>query len=151
MSAAAEKQLTEFLGAYTPAITAIANAARKKVQSLVPGATELVYDNYNALVIGFGPADKTSEVILSLALYPRWVTLFFWNGPKIPDPAKLLKGSGKVVRSVQLAGADTIDEPEVRALIAHALRLAPRRIDASARREVIIKLVSATQRARRPT
>ena len=61
MSAAAEKQLATFLSAYTPEIAAIAKAARKKVRSLAPGATELVYDNYNALVIGFGPADKTSR------------------------------------------------------------------------------------------
>jgi hypothetical protein len=37
---------------------------------------ELVYDNYNALAIGFGQTERVSDVIFSIAVYPRWVGLF---------------------------------------------------------------------------
>jgi hypothetical protein len=34
---------------------------------------ELVYDDYNALMFGFSPTDRTSEAFISVA---GWVTLF---------------------------------------------------------------------------
>jgi len=55
----------------------------------------MVYDNYNGLVIGFGPTERASQGIVSLAIFPRWVTLcFIQNGPDIPDPGGLLKWRG---------------------------------------------------------
>jgi hypothetical protein len=35
------------------------------------GAIELVYDNYNALVIGYGPTERASDALIFLAVYPR--------------------------------------------------------------------------------
>jgi len=35
----------------------------------------MVYDNYNGLVIGFGPTERASQGIVSLTIFPRWVTL----------------------------------------------------------------------------
>jgi hypothetical protein len=120
------------------------------MRALVPGATELVYDNYNALVVGFGPSERASDAVLSLAIFPRWVTLcFIQNGPDIPDPDRLLKGSGNVVRHMRLTSADDLDTPPVRALIRAALTLADVPIRKSGKRRMIIKSVSARQRPRR--
>jgi hypothetical protein len=47
------------------------------MRKLFPGATEIVYDNYNGLVVGFGPNDRAPLTILSMVLCPRWVTLCF--------------------------------------------------------------------------
>lgn len=152
MTAAAEKQLATFIAAFTPAVASTAKKARKKLQGILPGASELVYDNYNALAIGYAPGEKTSEAIVSLAIYPSWIRLFFLqHGPSIPDPRKRLEGSANRVRSVRLESADTLDDAEVRALIGHALQLAMRPIDATAKSRLIIKSVSAKQRPRRPT
>ena len=87
----------------------------------MPAATELVYDNYNALVFGFGPTDRASEAILSLALYPRWVTVFFLRGAELPDPENLLQGTGRQVRSIRLGAASDLQSPAVEALIAEAI------------------------------
>ena len=87
---------------YTPKIRAIARQALKKMRARLPGAVEMVYDNYNALVIAFGPTDRPSEAVFSIALYPRWVTLFFLRGSSLRDPKKILKGSGKIVRHIVL-------------------------------------------------
>ena len=64
----------------------------------IPGAQILVYDNYNALAIGFGPSDKAGQAILSLAVMPRWVTLCFLWGKGLADPHGLLKGEGSRVQ-----------------------------------------------------
>ena len=152
MSVGAEKELANFLAAFTPAIAATAKKARRKIRSILPGASELVYDNYNALAIGYAPGEKASEAIVSLAIYPSWVRLFFLqNGPSIPDPGKRLDGSANRVRSVRMESADTLDEPEIRTLIAHAIRLAVRPIDPMSKSRLLIKSVSAKQRPRRPT
>ena len=145
-------QLQRFLGKYSPATAAEARAALAHMRRLVPGAVEMVYDNYNALVIGFGPTERASEAVLSLAVFPRWVTLcFIQNGPEIPDPAALLKGSGNVVRHVRLGSAKDLDKPAIRTLVKNALALADVPIDPAGHRRMIIKSISAKQRPRRPT
>ena len=148
MTAAA--QFRAFLAKYDPAVAAEARRALTKTRALVPGATELVYDNYNALVVGFGPSERASDAVISLAIFPRWVTLcFIQNGPDIPDPERLLKGSGNVVRHVRLVSAADLDKPAVKRLIREALKLADVPINKSATRRMIIKSVSARQRPRR--
>ena len=136
------------LAKYTQEIRAEAKAARKKMRVLFPNAIEMIYDNYNALVIGYAPTERASEVVCSIAVYPRWVTLFFLKGAKLRDPQKLLKGAGKIVRQIRLSSVDDLDAPAVRSLIAQAAeRLS---IPFRGPRRVIIKSISAKQRPRRP-
>jgi len=144
------KQLDRFLDRYTLEIAAQARAAVAKMRERLPGAVEMVYDNYNALVIGFGPTDRASDAIFSIALYPNWVTLFFLQGAKIPDPQKRLQGRGKQVRQIRLKSADDLDTPGVRDLITRALECAGKPIDGTGDGQLIIKSVSAKQRPRRP-
>jgi hypothetical protein len=146
-----ECQLDAFLDKYTPAIATLARACLAKMRTRLPGAVQLVYDNYNALVIGFGPSERASEAIFSIALYPRWVTLFFLQGARLPDPKHLLKGSGKVVRRIVLASAADLDQPAIQDLMATALQRAEQGIDPSAPGRLVIRSISAKQRPRRPS
>ena len=121
------------------------------MQRLVPGAVRLVYDNYNFLVVGYGPSERASEAVLSLAFAPRWISLcFLQHGTKLPDPHKLLRGSGTRVRNVRLASSTDLSTPDVRALIDESLRRASVPIDPRGRGRLIIKSISAKQRPRRP-
>ena len=144
-------QFQAFLAKYDRAMAAEARRALTKARALVPGATELVYDNYNALVVGFGPSERASEAVISLAIFPRWITLcFIQNGPDIPDPDGLLKGSGNVVRHLRLESAADLDKPPVKRLIRAALKLAGVPIKKTGTRRMVIKSVSRKQRPRRP-
>ena len=143
------QELAGFLAKYDPAVATIARAALARLRKRLPGATEIVYDNYNALAVGFGPGDRSSEAIISIAVYPRWVSLFFLQGARLNDPAKLLKGSGTKVRHIVLSGVRDIGSADVDALIAAALAAALRPIDPKAKRRLIIKSVSVKQRPRR--
>jgi hypothetical protein len=146
----ASKKLAAFISRYEPEIAALAEDALGTMRALLPGAFELVYDNYNALAIGFSPSEKASEAIFSIALYPRWVSLFFLHGAGLPDPHRLLKGKGTRVRHIVLDDAATLDKPAVRALMAHALKRAPTQIDAAGPGGIFIKCVAEKQRPRRP-
>jgi hypothetical protein len=145
----AARQLAAFLAKFDPAVAAQARRALAVMRRRCPGAHELVYDNYNALAIGFGPSERASDAVFSIAVFPRWVSLFFFEGASLPDPDKRLRGSGKAVRHVVLVDATVIEEPAVRALIAAALARADPPIDPRARRRLVIKSVSARQRPRR--
>ena len=145
-----EAQLAGFLAKYTPEIAALAEGALAKMRSYLPGAFELVYDNYNALAIGFGPSDRASEAIFSIALYPRWVSLFFLHGAGLPDPDRLLQGTGTVARHMILKSPATLDEPGVQVLIEQALLSATIPIDPTRPGRLVVKSVSEAQRSRRP-
>ena len=101
--------------------------------------------------VGFGPNERASDAIFSIALYPRWINLFFFPGFNLPDPDHLLKGSGTTVRRIQLEGVATLDNPAVRALIKEALARAEPPINPKAKGRLVIKSISAKQRPRRPS
>ncbi len=145
------QQLSRFLAKYTPKIAAQARRALAKMRKLLPGSTEMVYDNYNGLVIGFGPTEKPSLAILSILLMPDHVTLCFLQGASLPDPNRRLKGSGNLVRHVRLVPPTVLDDPEILHLIKTALYRAKAPINPKASRQLIIKSISAKQRPRRPT
>jgi hypothetical protein len=146
-TASPARQLARLMTEHDPAVVKVAQGALRKLDALIPGGVRLVYDNYNALVIAYGPSAKASEAVLSIALYPRWVTLFFLKGAFLTDPAGVLKGSGRQVRSVVLESAKDLDRREVKALVRAAIDqtrtfLPPR--------QMVVQAVSAKRRARRP-
>jgi hypothetical protein len=145
-----EKQLDGFLAKYSPEIGALAREALAGMRARLPGAIELVYDNYNALAVGFGPTERTSDAIFSITLWPRWVSLFFLQGADLPDPKKLLKGSGNRARHIVLEEAEDLDNPAVKELIDRALESARTPLDSTGPGRIVIKSVSAKQRPRRP-
>jgi hypothetical protein len=143
-------RLAAFLGKYEPAVAALAKGALARLRRRLPGAFELVYDNYNALAIAFSPTDTSSAAVFSIAVYPRWVSLFFAQGARLPDPKKLLQGSGNKMRHIILRRPDDICDPDVEALIRAALKLAGDPFEPTRRRRLIVKSVAPKQRPRRP-
>jgi hypothetical protein len=146
----AEAELEGFIAKYSDPVAAQIRTARSKMRALLPGSLELVYDNYNALAIAYGPTEKQADYIFSIAAYPRWVSLFLVGGPHLDDPKKLLKGEGGVVRHIVLDPAERLDDPDVRDLMDQALARAPVPLDPGRPSRVVIKSISAKQRPRRP-
>ena len=145
-----QSQPNTFLAKYSPQARKLGKAVLDKMRKRLPGAVQLVYDNYNALVIGFGPTERPSEAILSLVVFPRYVSICFLQcGPLLPDPKGLLLGSGRLVRHLNLNAEDEFDNPAVRNLIKEALKRAAKPIDAKAKGCLIIRSISAKQRPRR--
>jgi hypothetical protein len=144
-----ERQLAGFIAKFAPATAALIRAARRKLRTRLPTAIELVYDNYNFFVIGYGPSLRPSEAILSIAAQASGVSLCFLQGAGLPDPQGLLRGGGRLVRNVRLETASTLDTPGVRALITAALAEAKVPMGRDGAHQLIIRSVSAKQRPRR--
>ncbi|HZS36385.1 MAG TPA: DUF1801 domain-containing protein [Polyangia bacterium] len=144
------EQIEKFLAKYTPAVQKEARAARRALRKLMPAAVELVYDNYNALVFAFSAGERVSQVVVSIALYPSYVTLFFLHGVGLADPDGLLCGEGRTIRHIRLESARDLARPAVRALLKQALARAETPMPKSGRGSTVIKSISAKQRPRRP-
>jgi hypothetical protein len=147
----AEQQLDRFLDAFSPEVAGLARKTLVKLRKRLTHAKELVYDNYNALAIGFAPTERSSEGIFSIAIYPRHINFFFLQGAKLPDPEGLLQGEGSVVRHIRLEDEKTLDRADVKAMMAKAMTMAEVPFDKKAEYNLIIKSVSAKQRPRRPS
>jgi hypothetical protein len=144
-----EQQLAGFLAKYSPEVSNLAAALRLRLRKLFPTALELVYDNYNALAIGYSPGEKASQAIFSIALYPRWVSFFFLQARGLSDPERLLQGSGSVCKHIVLSSPDDLNDSAIKDLMRQALEIAKVPFPAQGSHRLIIKSVSATQRPRR--
>lgn len=121
--AGAAAYLEQAIDRYSPEVAAIARAALKKLRKQFLGANLLVYERRNQLPIGLAPAGRAA--IVSIVLYQRWVRFFFLEGIALDDPEHRLEGTGNQVRSIKLdANAAILDDPYIRNLITHAVRLA---------------------------
>lgn len=144
-----EEQLRTFIDKFEPKHQAVIRAARKALRKTFPTATELAYDNYNFFVIGFGPTERPSDCIVSIAAAANGVGLCFIRGASLPDPAKVLLGSGKQTRFVRLPTAAVLRQPAVQRLLAMAADRSKTPLPASGRGRLIIRSVSPKQRPRR--
>jgi hypothetical protein len=144
-----EAQLTSFILKFAPEHQAIIRSARKALRKRFPTAIELVYDNYNFFVIGFGPTERPSDCIVSLAAAANGVGVCFIHGASLPDPSKVLQGSGKQTRFVRLPEAKVLQQPAVQTLLKVAADRSKTPLPASGRGKLIIRSVSAKQRPRR--
>jgi hypothetical protein len=145
----AEMQLRSFIAKFSPSDQKLIRAVRRALRERLPTANELVYDNYNFFVIGYCPTDRPSDAILSLAARAGGVGLCFLHGARLPDPKKLLLGSGNQTRFIRLESAVVLARPEVQALIAAAIAQAKAPLPASGRGKLTVRSVSAKQRPRR--
>ena len=145
----AEAQLAEFLAKFSPEHQALIRSVRRTLRRRFSTATEMVYDNYNFFVIGYSPTDRPSDAIISIAAGASGVGLCFIQGAKLPDPRKVLLGSGKQTRFVRLETPAVLDRPEVGALLDAAEAGAKSPFPASGRTRLVIRSVSAKQRPRR--
>jgi hypothetical protein len=148
-SADPEKQLQNFIGKFDPKHQAVIRAARKALRKRFPTATELAYDNYNFFVIGFGPTERPSDCIVSIAAAANGVGLCFIRGASLPDPAKVLLGSGRQTRFVRVPKAEILQQPAVQTLLTIAAEQARTPLPESGRGRLVIRSVSAKQRPRR--
>ena len=143
------KQVASFIAKFDPRIAKLTRSARSVLRKRFPTAIELVYDNYNALAIGYSSTERTSDVLFSLAVYARGVNLYFMYGRSLPDPDKLLQGSGSQGAFVRLDDVSVLDEPGVKRLIDAAVKQAEPPLAARGRGYTIVKSISAKQRPRR--
>lgn len=150
-TADAETELASFFAKYPAAIAKLGKALRKKLQARLPGLNEIVYvyESQGSLVISYSASENGYEAVCTLALYEAEVKLFLAHGPQLAafDAKKLLQGSGKLVRYVELKSASDLERAEIETLIAAALKLSNVQPNPKAQGSLILKADSQKKRA----
>ncbi|HZC66102.1 MAG TPA: DUF1801 domain-containing protein, partial [Candidatus Dormibacteraeota bacterium] len=142
-------QIASFLAKFEPAMAKKIQACRAILRKRFPTAVEIVYDNYNFLVFGFAATDRPSSTLVAIAANSKGVGLSFYWGATLPDPHKILLGSGSQNRFVRLPTPETLNDPRIAALINDAEAQAKIPLSKSAKGYTLIKSISAKQRPRR--
>ena len=146
----AEAQLEAFLAKYLPPVAAIGRSAIRRLRLRFPGCDALVFDNFEALAVGFAPDGKTTTMFLSVALYPRWVSLYFLQAAGLNDSDRLLGNSAAAVRQIRLSRAEDLDAAALRELVLQAEANAVPAVDPLRSGQLVIKSVAVRQQPRRP-
>ena len=144
-----DAQLERFIDKFSPEHQLLIRGVRAALRRRLPTAYELVYDNYQFFVIGYSSTERPSDCLVSLAAGASGVALNFYYGATLPDPHKVLSGSGSQNRFVRLESVATLQRPEVEALIAAAEAQADPPLRAQGAHALIIRSVSEKQRPRR--
>jgi Domain of unknown function (DU1801) len=147
----AEAHLRTLIAKFAPDHPRLITATRRLLRKLLPTAHEVVYEYRDFLVISYSPNDHGYEGVLAVRASANGVMLYFNRGKELPDPEKLLQGSGKQTRSINLESASTLARPAVASLIDEAIarNLVP--FASAGRGSVVIRSASAKQRQpRRP-
>ena len=147
-----EAQLQSFNDRFDPKHQKFIRSVRAAVRKRFPTANELAYDYSDFFVISYSPTDRGIDAIVSIAARANGVELYFNHGPQLPDPKKLLLGSGKQTRFVRVETARQLAHPDVEALIAAAIDHASVPLPSKGKGSLIIKTnktVAAQKRPRR--
>ena len=110
------EQVDLFMSRLTSPLDEVAARLRALIRELVPEATESIKWRNLHYELNGG--------LCMVATARGYLRLEFFKGSSLPDPQRILEGSGKAGgRHVKIADLDTVGRKEVRNLIAAAVRL----------------------------
>ena len=146
-----EAVLRSFIHRLDPKDQKLIRSVRAAVRKRFPTANELAYDYSSHFVIAYSPTDRGIDSVVSIVARANGVQLCFTQGKQLPDPKRLLLGSGTQTRFVWVEAAKQLAHPDVKALIAAAIDQASIPLPAKGRGGLIIRPTAASRRsARRP-
>jgi hypothetical protein len=145
-----EAQLRTFNDRFDPKHQKFVRSIRAALRKRFPTANELAYDYTTFFVIAYSPNENGIDAPISIAARADRVDLYFNNGPKLPDPKKLLQGSGKLTRFIQLETAKKLAHPDVKAFIAATIDLASVPLPSKGKGSLIIKTNKTGAAKKRP-
>ena len=145
----AEAEVRTLIAKFAPAHLRLIGAMRRSLRKRLPTAHEVVYEYRDFFVISYSPSERGYEGVLAIRADANGIKFYFNRGKELPDPAKLLRGSGNQVRSIDVEGASTLARPAVARLIDEAIARNRVPFARAGRGSVVIRSTSAKQRRRR--
>jgi hypothetical protein len=146
----AEAELRGLIARFAPAHEGLVATMRRSLRKRLPTAHEVVYEYSDCFVISYSPDERGYEGVLAVRGSAKGVELYFNSGKALPDPDKLLRGSGKLARFIHMEGASTLKRPAVARLIDEAIARTGVPFARTGRGPVVIRSTSAKQRRPRP-
>ena len=120
MSKEQTKDLVKFLKPFSAGQQDLALWLREFVWDLYPNSNELIYDNYNALAIGWSPTDRVGHTFCSIAVFSSGLHFGFYWGSEIADPEKRLEGKGNQYRYIRVETKEDFPKTYIKKLVKEA-------------------------------
>jgi len=116
------KNLVKFLKPFNKDITERALWLREFIWNLYPQTNELIYDNYNALAVGWSPTDRVGHTFCSIAVgrTSNNVHFGFYWGNELADPDKILLGDGNQYRYILVPDKNNFPKAYIEKLVKEA-------------------------------
>jgi hypothetical protein len=99
------------------------NDLRQFILELYPESNELLYHTH-ALTAVFSISEKLSDAFCHIPVYSEHINLGFNSGTLLKDPNKLLKGTGKLIRHLEVREPGDYRNPKVKALVKESIDFA---------------------------
>ncbi len=96
---------------------------REFILELYPDSNELLYHTH-ALSAVFSISEKLGDAFCHIPIYSEHLNLGFNKGTLLDDPNKLLKGTGKLIRHIEIKKPDDYRNAEVKELIEESINFA---------------------------
>ncbi|MEP6926327.1 MAG: DUF1801 domain-containing protein [Ginsengibacter sp.] len=109
----------KILSGYDEKISALAFQLREFLFSELKNISEEA--DAKAGIIGYNYGKGYKNLICVILLSKKNVKLGFYKGSELPDPEKLLTGTGKVHRFVEIKSAQNISNPALKQLLQEAV------------------------------
>lgn len=148
----AEAELKSLIAKYASRHARLIGTVRKSLQKRLPTAHEVVYEYAGFFVISYSPSGHGYEGVLAIRADAEGVRLYFNRGKELADPEKLLKGSGSLVRFIDVVGVSTLARPAIAALMDAAIagNRVPFSPASAGRGPVVIRSTTARKRQEKP-
>src|SRR5690349_14525416 len=98
----AEAEVRRLVAEFAPAHERLVGAMRRWLRKRLPTSHEVVYEYKDFFVISYSPTEHGYEGVFAIRASAEGVKLFFNRGKELSDPEKLLRGSGKQTRSIDV-------------------------------------------------
>ncbi len=99
-----------------PAVKQLTERAKSLITEAMPEAVEVAWPRQNIVSYGVGPK-KMSEHFCYIAVLKDRINLGFYYGAELPDPDRLLEGTGKLLRHIKIRTLSDLENPAVAGLI----------------------------------
>jgi hypothetical protein len=141
-----ETGLHQLIVKFAPAHEQLVGATRRYLRKRLPTAHEVVYEYSGFLVISCSPSEHGYEGIFAIRADADSVRLYFNRGKGLPDPGKLLRGTGGQTRWILLDGPAALRRPAVVRLVDEAIAQNRVPFARAGRGAVVIRPTSAKRR-----
>src|ERR1043165_1477369 len=101
-----DKKIDEFLSSYSEEVFTNAIKLREVLFANLPNIIEQI--DLPAKMIAYCYGQKYSEMICTIIPSKKGLKLGFYKGVDLPDPDKLLQGTGKISRYVEIRSVEQI-------------------------------------------
>ncbi len=108
-----------------PMVQELARRAKSLILEVMPDVVEVAWPRQKIISYGVGPK-KMSEHFCYIAVLKERINLGFYYGADLPDPAKLLEGTGKSLRHIKISGLEQLTDPQLKQLVEAASGYLPK-------------------------